>query len=197
VTGSVSQVLVVAAVEAELIPLGRGPWATRVLGIGAVDAALSIATYAPGRLSAIWLLGTAGAYPGTGLQPGDLVIGTRHHLRLGMGHGHSPAAQPSLAAPPLPAAAASCQLPRVSTVTTGAVTTSTVDAERLAALGQVEHLEAFSVARWAQQQPIPFAALLAISNQVGPSAHAEWLRWRTRAEETACATLRRILAGNG
>ena len=150
----------------------------------------------PAEISAVWLLGSAGAYPGSGLELGEVVIGASHHLALDLARGHALAPLPRHAAPHLPpAAAADSTLRRVATVTTGAVTTAPADAARLAALGQVEHLEAFSVARWAERARIPFAALLAISNHVGPDAHSQWQNWRTRAEHAAGATFRRIIAG--
>jgi hypothetical protein len=50
----------------------------------------------------------------------------------------------------------------------------------------VENLEAFAVARAAAAADLPFAAILGISNTVGPSAHAAWKRNATRAAAAAC-----------
>jgi len=50
----------------------------------------------------------------------------------------------------------------------------------------VENLEAFAVARAAAAADLPFAAILGISNAVGPSAHAAWKRNATRAAAAAC-----------
>jgi len=50
----------------------------------------------------------------------------------------------------------------------------------------VENLEAFAVARAAAAAGLPFAAILGISNNVGPSAHAAWKRNATGAAAAAC-----------
>jgi futalosine hydrolase len=55
----------------------------------------------------------------------------------------------------------------------------------------VENLEAFAVARAAAAAGLPFAALLGISNAVGPSGHREWKR---HAESTAHAACRAALS---
>ena len=50
----------------------------------------------------------------------------------------------------------------------------------------VENLEAFAVARAAAAAGLPFAAILGISNTVGPSAHTAWKRNAARAAAAAC-----------
>ena len=57
----------------------------------------------------------------------------------------------------------------------------------------LENLETFAVARACAQARIPFAAVLGISNRVGPQAHREWLRHAAPAAAAACAVVERWL----
>jgi purine-nucleoside phosphorylase len=60
-------------------------------------------------------------------------------------------------------------------------------ARKLGATGAaLENLEVFSVARAAHAAGLPFAAVLGISNVVGPNAHAEWRANHLAASRAAC-----------
>ena len=76
---------------------------------------------------------------------------------------------------------------------TASITRAPRDAAALGRLGQIEHLELFAAARWAERLGIPFGALLAISNEVGPHAHEQWLRWHRPSERAAGQALRALL----
>ena len=75
-------------------------------------------------------------------------------------------------------------LPLVEVACPLALTSTRAAARRLAAAGAVENLEAFAVARAADG--IPFAAVLGVSNIVGPRAHAQWQRHAGPAAAAAC-----------
>jgi hypothetical protein len=53
----------------------------------------------------------------------------------------------------------------------------------------LENLEAFAVARAAAAAGVPFAAVVGVSNMVGPRAHVEWKAWAERAAAAACAAV--------
>jgi nucleoside phosphorylase len=76
-----------------------------------------------------------------------------------------------------------------------AITRTPAAARRLATTGcQLETLEAFAVARAAA--PLPFAAVLGLSNQVGPAGHAQWRTHAAAASAAACAAVLAWLARN-
>lgn len=195
-SGTHAPVVVVAAVEAELRLLGAGHWSTLLLGVGVVEAALSLAALNPARVRELWLVGSAGAYPGSGLQLGDAVLtrGYRYASAeaLDPGRAYLPEPLPTLAQPKAPVGI-ECPLPRVVALTTPAITKAESTARLLGRQGAVEHLEVFAAARWAQRHQLPFAAVLGIANRVGTQAHEEWLIWRERAEGAAARSLRALL----
>ena len=57
----------------------------------------------------------------------------------------------------------------------------------------VENLEAFAVARAAATYKLPFAAVLGISNTIGPNAHGQWKANAKPASEAACQVVARGL----
>ncbi|HSZ80968.1 MAG TPA: hypothetical protein VLA14_01740, partial [Polyangia bacterium] len=68
-----------------------------------------------------------------------------------------------------------------------AITQATALARRIATTGAaLENLEAFAVARAAAAARVPFAAVLGVSNVVGPRAHAEWRANHLAASRAAC-----------
>jgi purine-nucleoside phosphorylase len=199
--------LVLAAWEPELAPLrrllGRAPGVKlQPVGVGAVDAAVGAArAIAQARARRVIFVGTAGTYDGTGTIG---VAAVARHLRLVStallrGDGYRPAplvaeAQPTAAlgaalrgrSPRLPAQTVACPL---------AITRSAALARRIAAAtgADLENLEAFAVARAAAAAGAAFAAVLGVSNRVGPRAHAEWRAHQHAASEAACAAVARFL----
>ncbi len=164
----------VAAVGEELGPL-RGT----VLGVGLVAAATATARLvATDRPDAVVLVGTAGAYAG-GPPVGTVVVASEVLLGsaaavLGLGYVPRAPGPIELDARWL----ARPDLPRARVMTNLAITTDPDLAARLGALAEVEHMEAYAVAYACADAGIPFAAVLGITNVVGPGAHAEWLRHR-------------------
>ncbi len=156
--------------------------AARPVGIGLVSAASGTAarlTRAQPR--AVVLVGTCGAYPGTGLGVADVVV-ARSILLL------EPAVLDDEAAFPEPmsakveahaamSAAIAASGGRAEDVgTTLAVTTSDALAVRLGRQSgaAIEHLEAFAVATACAMQRVPFAAVLGVANVVGSTGRADW-----------------------
>ena len=58
---------------------------------------------------------------------------------------------------------------------------------------QVEHMESWSVAAAAEAAGVPFVALLGITNEVGPEAHAQWLANRAAVESAVRDAARSLL----
>lgn len=183
--------LVMAAVQEELgdlkgVPVGIGPV------VSAASAAARLAVGEPP--DAVVLVGTCGAYA-EDLPIGSVIVADRVGLSSGvaaMGLGYVPR-------PPAPIAChtdrvESLELPRVSVLTCGAVTTDPTLAERLADGWQAEHLEAFGVAWACHAAGVPFLAILGVANRVGPDAHVEWLTHREEAQEAARVAVRALLA---
>lgn len=179
-------VLLVAAVVEEL----EGQ-AGHALGVGMVRAAARMArlleVHRPAR---VVLVGTAGAYPVAGApRIGEVVTASSVALGSGtaaLGRGYVPQAPPPIQAVPaggLPAHAVLC------------CTAITSDVDLAVALGvhaTVEHMEAYGVALACQDAGVPFCAVLAVTNIVGPDAHAQWKANRAEAQ---AAAVRATVAG--
>ena len=181
--------LVMAAVREELgdldgVAVGIGP---------VVAAATAAAVLERQRPTSVVLIGTCGSYQG-GHEIGTAVVAERFGLAFGvaaMGLGYVPR-------PPNPIAADPTLLerlvgPRVSVLTCGAVTTDTTLADRLADGWDIEHMEAFGVATACHAAGVPFAAVLGVSNVVGPDAHMEWLTYREAAQGAARSVVRSVV----
>ena len=180
--------LVVAAVREEL-----GLLPGEVLGVGPIAAAVRAGALVESRRpTCVVLVGTAGAYPG-GPAVGTLIAASR----VGMSWGVSTL---GLGYMPLPLSPVTCDdrllgllgLETYPVLTTGCITTDPDLAHRLADGWTVEHLEAFSVAHACREVGIPFVAVLGITNQVGPNAHAEWLANRSSSEAGARGAVLRL-----
>jgi futalosine hydrolase len=186
--------LLLAAFHPELAPLkavlgdgmrarlGGRDVAARVVGIGlpmaAVGAAMQVTEMQP---AAVVLLGTCGAYAGSGLAL-DAVIAARR-IRLvdpSVVHGLSQFPDPMSIVTDSHAAAHQVLLragARAADVaTTLAVTVDDAAAARIAqaTTAHVEHLEAYGVAAACAARGIPFAAALGVANEVGARGREEW-----------------------
>lgn len=176
-----------AAVPAEL-----GDLPGRAVGIGLVAAAVATARLlAEARPERVVLVGSAGAFPGSGLAPGQAVVGGRLGLgaaavTLGLGY------QPGAAAPLRAPAVAGVDAPVADVLTNLAITTDPGLVAAFAAEWSVEHMETFGVAWACREAGVPFVPVLGIANRVGPDAHAEWKAWRDRAEAAARVLARRV-----
>jgi len=168
----------------------------RVAGIGLVEAAIgATAAIAEVKPDAVMFVGTAGSYPGR--RPDLALAGVVAARRLvlssdGVATGDAyfppalPATQETTVALRRIAAAAGLLMADVACPL--AITSRPVPVGRgsQSPACDVENLEAFAVARAAVAGRLPFAAILGISNAVGPSAHAAWKRNATRAAAAAC-----------
>ncbi len=156
----------------------------QAVGVGLVAAAATMAArLAAETPSGVVLVGTAGGYPG-GPPIGTVVTARTVALASGtaaLGLGYVPMHPPALRAVALP------DLRRAAVICCTAITSDANLALTLGKQGDVEHMEAYAVAWACARVGIPFAAVLGISNEVGPDAHAQWKA--NRAEAQAAAVL--------
>jgi nucleoside phosphorylase len=164
----------------------------RPAGVGLVEAGIGATrAIAEERPRAVIFVGTAGSYGEDAV--GRVIVARRVKLvstAAARAEGYLPSIMPAVLdtdaglrrALRLPAADVACPL---------AITSRAAAARRLAAHSgcAVENLELFAVGRAAQG--LPFAAVLGISNRVGPRAHAEW---RAHAATAAAAACQAVLA---
>jgi nucleoside phosphorylase len=119
---------------------------------------------------------------------------------LGSQHGYLPSIIPTqakCATPLVRILRKTTMLPMADVACPLAITASKKAATAAADLSgcALENLEAFSVARAAAAAKIPFAAILGIANQVGPTAHAEWKKHGEAAAAAACQAVLDFLRG--
>lgn len=165
----------------------------RTVGIGLPQAAVgAVMAIAEAKTAAVVLVGTCGAYPGSGLGVGDVVVARRVLLV-------DPSVVDGAAQFPGPMSVASDadatlrgELLRAGAVaadvaTTLAVTVDDEVAGRTArgAGAQVEHLEAHGVASACATLGVPFAAVLGVANVVGSRGREEWQAHHRAAGEAA------------
>jgi hypothetical protein len=204
---SPAHLLVVAAWEPELRALRRalaeGPAlrrrvSARPVGVGLVEAALGTArALDEERPEGLIFVGTAGAYPGRTPALGQAAVVRRMALLSGSslrGDAYFPGPLPLVAQTSgalRQGLARAAGLPTLDLACPLAITLSRAAARRAAlATGcALENLEAFAVARAAAAAEVPFAAVVGVSNLVGPRAHLEWKAWAERAAAAACAAV--------
>lgn len=183
--------LFMAAVREEL-----GELEGEVVGIGPILAAARAADVLARRQpEGVILLGTGGAYAG-GPPIGQAIVASR----VGMSYG---VAAMGLGYVPRPPAPVECDpelierigLPVHAVQTVSAITTDPTLAERIRDGWTVEHMEAFGVALACRNAGVPFTAVLGITNEVGPDAHAQWLTHRDAAQAAAREAVKHLLAG--
>ena len=160
--------------------------AREITGVGLVEAALGMAAAIEAhRPTEVVLLGTAGAYHGSGLGIGDVVVATE--VILASVFGALVDAMPCQLATDA-ALTARYRARHVKVATTLGITTQDEHARALviATGAQVEHLEAFAVARACARGAIAFTAVLGIANMVGSQGRAQWREHHERAARAAC-----------
>jgi nucleoside phosphorylase len=176
-----------SAVTSELGDLPGAP-----VGIGLCDALLGTSALIQSqRPEFLVFVGTAGALPGSGLPIGGVIQVDTVRLgdaALALGLGYSPRHPEPLRANTLP------DLPAVDVVANLAITTDPDLAQRYAAASKVEHMEAYGFALACTRANVPWACVLAITNAVGPDAHAQWRAHRAACEAAARAAARRSTA---
>jgi nucleoside phosphorylase len=211
------EILLLAAFHPELAPLratlgdgmrgrvGGIDVAAGVVGIGlpmaAAGTAMLLAEMQP---RAAILLGTCGAYAGSGLGIGDVVAARRVRLV-------ALAAVDRLAQFPEPMSVVSqadtatadglarAGARTADVATTLAITVDDPAADRIAdSTGAgAEHLEAYGVATACAARGVPFGAALGVANLVGSRARDEWRAHHRAAAEAAAAVALRFIAGRG
>lgn len=182
-----SEILVVAAVDAERMDLPGV-----ALGVGPVVAGIAAGrVLAECRPKAVLMLGTVGAFPG-GPPIGAIgcadVLGFADPLGA-TGLGYIPMAPAPLRADPRLAEATGRR--RLRVLTSLGVTTHEGLAEMYGTSWEVEHMEAYAVALACAEAGVLFAAILGVTNRVGPQAHGEWLRNREAVQAAVVEEARR------
>lgn len=142
---------------------------------------------------AVLLVGSCGVYPKQAAHaPLDLVVPERISLVDATVLGGKAAFAAPMQTVSVPDATlahglASCEheVHRGNLATTLAITIDDVLAGRLGRKSecQTENLEAFSVAVACAAVPLPFAAVLAVTNTVGSSGRAQWAKHQRKAAE--------------
>jgi len=173
----------------------------RVVGIGLPMAAVGTATVLTEVTPRVAVMvGTCGAYTGTGLAVGDVVVARR--LRLG-----ATGVAEGLAQFPEPMSITTSANERLAdallrsggrgadVVTTPAITVDDAAADRLArwAGAQAEHLEAYGAAVGCAARGIAFTAVLGVANTVGSRARDEWRANHRRSAAAAADVVTRWL----
>lgn len=181
---------VVSAVQAEL-----GPLPGHAVGIGPLRAAIGASLALSAGSGPVVLVGSAGFYPGHGLQIGDVVASSTLGMSAGIAEvrlGYQPMPPEPLEGEPslLPA------LQRASVLTVEAITSDPALTAVRAQSWQVEHMESYAVAAVCARLGRPFLAVLGLSNVVGPQAHAQWLAHRAQAEQAARDAVARWLTAS-
>lgn len=147
------------------------------VGVGAIDAAIGatqlLAQHQPNN---VLLIGTAGAH--VGLEIGDVVVAnsvmvadlsTLEGKAAFVFESSIAASDPGLVSALVEAGARSARV-----MNTLGVTTDDELAARLARHAEVEHLEAYAVARACQRAQVPCTIALGIANMVGSSGREAW-----------------------
>ncbi len=173
------------------------------IGVGLVSAAMGMTHalhhYAPHN---VVLVGTCGAYPSRSLHIGNLTVAERFQLTdyalleryaelAAPVHPHV-GSDPHLVASLI---ASQEKLTAVDATTTMGITTSNLLAKQLSTRSQcdVENMEGYAAAWVCQQHHIPFAALLAVSNNVGAQGRDEWKTHREQCKTLASTAIKRWL----
>lgn len=160
---------IVAAHSLELPGLSPGRAHGIPIGIGLVEAALGIAAVLEKKPSAIVLVGSCGAYPGSGIDIGTIVVAREAVL---VPEGELPKVVPVHSRPP----AFAMEGRRAIVASTLGITTDDARAKAIAddTGAHVENLEAFAVARACERANVPVAIVLGVTNIVGKNGRAEW-----------------------
>ncbi|HEY0838606.1 MAG TPA: hypothetical protein VGD74_00330 [Vulgatibacter sp.] len=187
--------------ERSLLPLGGIRAGGASSSPSGFDRAASTPSDLPEEIDAAILVGTCGAFPGSGLRIGDVALVDSSLLSAsdaaaGLSYIPAPSAGVVRADPGLVGALSAATGLRASSCAT--VVAITKDGSRASALAAetgaaVEHMEAFGFLRAAQLAGVPAACLLGVANDVGPDGHAQWRANAAHAGKAAIDTLRAFL----
>jgi nucleoside phosphorylase len=166
----------------------------RAVGIGLPMAAAAGAMHL-GEVQprAVVAIGTCGAYAGSGLGIGAVVVARRVRLvdpSALQGASEFPAPMSVVTethAPMADAIGRATGVPPADVATTLGITVDDATAARIAKTtgAQVEHLEAHGIATACAARGIPFGAVLAVANNVGARARDEWRVYHRDAARAA------------
>ena len=155
-------------------------------------AAGAAAALAELRPRAVVLVGTCGAYRGTGLAIGDVAAGDAMRVAdfsavQGLAQFPAPMATTLAADAGIRLRLVACGAHPAHAATTLAITVDDATAARIAqgTEAQVEHLEAFGVATACAASGVPFGCALGVANFVGSGARDEWRAHHHAAAEAA------------
>jgi purine-nucleoside phosphorylase len=184
------RLLLLAAFPPELAGLDRRPprgVACATTGAGAVVAAAATARLLAARRPArVIFVGTCGAYRAT-LPPGA-IVSAREAIAVSAeeleGKAYRPAIERTRWRTTLP-----LPFPPAIVAVPPAITRSSRAARSLGRMADVEHLELTGVLEACRAAGVPCGAALAVSNRVGPRAHAEWKAHHARVSADLVAAL--------
>ncbi len=186
--------------------VGRWTVAARAVGIGLADAAVGTAKcLADLRPRAALLVGTVGAYPGSGLAIDEVVVARRVRLvdpSAIDGRSQFPDAMCVSIDADASMAQSFAQTTEASLVDVATTLAITVDGTlanriRTATGARVEHLEAHAFAVASVRLGVPFAAVLGIANEVGERAREQWRTHHATAAARAGDAVVQWLLGDG
>lgn len=177
----------VAAHSLELPGLSLGRADGIPIGIGLVEASLGIAGVLETKPTAVVLVGSCGAYPGSGIAIGEIVVAREAVL---IAEGELPSVVPVRSRP----LAFAMEGKRVVVATTLGITVDDARAKSIADAtdAHVENLEAFAVARACERANVPVAIVLGVTNIVGRKGRAEWRANAQRIALEVIAHVRKI-----
>jgi futalosine hydrolase len=178
----------VAAFAPELAAL-TGDARRDIVGVGLVEAAIGASRVLANHPSAIVLVGTVGAYANKGLAIGDVVVASRVLLTAPSGAFALAMSTEILTDDSLTAGVSARQ---VTVATTLSITTDDVIASQLGEAADVEHLEAFAVARACALAHVPFTAVFGVANEVGSRGREQWKAHHVSAAAAACKLAARL-----
>ncbi|NBO38165.1 hypothetical protein EBU99_06250 [bacterium] len=152
-----------------------------------VSRALARAHAHGGHADALIFLATSGAYASdVPLESAWLISNARwSDGSLATGQSYLPGLDAGMETIAATLSAFSGADPEACALSTPGITLSTELAHSLAQKGRFENLEIFGVALAAQQFSIPWAAVLGVSNTVGPQAHDQWKSHHLKASLAA------------
>ncbi|MGZ3421352.1 MAG: phosphorylase family protein [Polyangiales bacterium] len=153
------------------------------------------------RPRAVVLVGTAGAYPGSGVNVGEVLVARRAILVDPVeverrGAMPEPMGRTIECNPMLSLGLGGGRPPQADVANTLGVTTDDQLAARIgpATSCKAENLEAFGIANACALQGIPFAGVFGISNRVGSTGREEWRSHHKAASQAACEVINRWLS---
>lgn len=195
--------------------LEGAPCTAVATGVGKVNsAAIAALAISAARPDVVVLVGIGGAFPQSGLVPGQAVMATTDtHMDTGAGHGAGWSGMESMGFPLLPAVpgrpqatynrielapatpelAQAIGVPAVPFGTADAVTADEATARLLAQLHRVsvESMEGAAVAQVGLALGVPVLQVRGVSNMVGDRNKANWRI--KEAVASACAAARRLV----